>query len=123
MATKTEEATTGTTGEATNKEKRAHSGALEVAGEDVKSLRAFMTKFNNDWSMTAAAALAYNLQMAIVPIALATLAILGLVIGTLNAQAFNQLESQIFNAIPGITSAHSVLNAALLQLKKAAGLL
>ena len=73
--------------------------------------------------MTAAAALAYNLQMAIVPIAIATLAILGLVIGTLSAQAYSQLESQIFNAIPGITSAHSVLSAALLQLKKSAGLL
>lgn len=73
--------------------------------------------------MTAAAALAYNLQMAIIPIAVATLAILGLVIGTLNAQAYNQLEKQIFQAIPGITSAHNVLDAALLQLRKSAGLL
>src|SRR5260221_12369964 len=73
--------------------------------------------------MNAAAALAYNLQMAIIPIAIATLAILGLVIGTLNAQTYNQLENQIFQAIPGITSAHSVLDAALLQLRKSAGLL
>jgi membrane protein len=89
----------------------------------MKSLQAFITKFNNDWSLNAAAALAYNLQMAIIPIAIATLAILGLVIGTLNAQAYNQLENQLFQAIPGITSAHSVLDAALLQLKKSAGLL
>ena len=123
MAAQTEEVTTGTTEGATNKEKRTHSGALGRAGKDVKSFQAFITKFNNDWSMTAAAALAYNLQMAIVPIAIATLALLGLVIGTLNAQAYNQLESQIFNALPGITSAHSVLSAALLQLKKSAGLL
>jgi membrane protein len=123
MAAQTEEATTGITKGAANKEKRAHSGALGRAGKDVKSFQAFITKFNNDWAMTAAAALAYNLQMAIVPIAIATLAILGLVIGTLNAQAYNQLESQIFNALPGITSAHNVLSAALLQLKKSAGLL
>jgi membrane protein len=123
MATRTEEVTTGTTKGTTNKGKHAFSGAGHIAGKDVKSLQAFITKFNNDWSMTAAAALAYNLQMAIVPIAIATLAILGLVIGTLSAQAYNQLESQVFNAIPGITSAHSVLNAALLQLKKSAGLL
>ncbi len=49
---------------------------------DMKSLQAFITKFNNDWSLNTAAALAYNLQMAIIPIAIATLAILGLVIGT-----------------------------------------
>src|SRR5437588_10894260 len=121
MATRTEEVTTGTTKGATNKEKHAFSRAAHIAGKDAKSLQAFMTKFNNDWSMTAAAALAYNLLMAIVPIAIATLAILGLVIGTLDAQAYNQLESQVFNAIPGITSAHSVLSAALLQLKKSAG--
>ena len=48
----------------------------------MKSLQAFITKFNNDWSLNTAAALAYNLQMAIIPIAIATLAILGLVIGT-----------------------------------------
>jgi len=89
----------------------------------MKSLQAFITKFNNDWSLNTAAALAYNLQMAIIPIAIATLAILGLVIGTLNAQAYNQMENQLFQAIPGITSAHSVLDAALLQLKKSAGLL
>src|SRR6266702_3382216 len=89
----------------------------------MKSLQAFITKFNNYWSLNTAAALAYNLQMAIIPIAIATLAILGLVIGTLNAQAYNQMENQLFQAIPGITSAHSVLDAALLQLKKSAGLL
>ena len=123
MAAQAEKVTTGSTEGTTNKEKRAPSGALGRAEKDVKPLRAFFTKFNNDWSLTAAAALAYNLQMAIVPIAIATLAILGLVIGTLNAQTFNQLESQIFNAIPGITSAHTVLDAALLQLKRSAGLL
>src|SRR5215469_3956252 len=123
MAAQTEKVTTGSVDEAANKEKRAPSGVLGRAEKDVKPLRAFFTKFNNDWSMTVAAALAYNLQMAIVPIAIATLAILGLVIGTLNAQAFNQLENQIFNAIPGITSAHSVLNAALVQLRKSAGIL
>jgi len=89
----------------------------------VKSILAFITKFNNDWSMNAAAALAYNLQMAIIPIAIATLAILGLAIGTLNEQAYSQLENQIFQALPGITSMHSVLDAALLQLRKSAGLL
>jgi membrane protein len=123
MATGTQEVGREKPEESTHKEKRVHSGALRVAQKDVKSFQAFITKFNNDWSMNFAAALAYNLQMAIVPIAIATLAILGLVIGSLDAQAYNQLESQIFNALPGITSAHSVLNAALLQLKKSAGLL
>ena len=105
------------------KRESASNRDTHEGGRSVKTFLAFITKFNNDWSLNTAAALAYNLLMAILPIAIATLAILGLVIGTLDAQAYNQLEYQLFQALSGITSAYSVLDAALLQLKKSAGLL
>jgi YihY family inner membrane protein len=45
------------------------------------SLQGFLNKFNNDWSMMFAGALAYSLLTAIVPIFLAILSVLGFVLG------------------------------------------
>ena len=55
-----------------------------VVREGVKPLAAFWTKFNNDWAMgLQAGALAYSLLLALFPIALALIAILGLVFGSI----------------------------------------
>jgi YihY family inner membrane protein len=45
------------------------------------SLKGFLDKFNNDWSMMFAGSLAYSLLTAIVPILLAILSVLGFVLG------------------------------------------
>src|ERR1051326_4224866 len=75
-------------------------GALQTIQKDTKPLRAFITKFNNDWSMNLSAALAYNLLMAIFPIALAILAILFFILGSLSPAEYNRLQGQILTALP-----------------------
>jgi len=59
-----------------NKTKREHK-----AQEHSISLRGFLDKFNNDWSMLFASSLAYSLLTAIVPILLAVLSVLGFTLG------------------------------------------
>src|SRR5579863_5613815 len=75
------------TSKASEDRQTAHQDIKKVAKtaeKDVKPLQQFFTKFNNDWVMNFSSALAYNLLMAIFPIAIAVLAILGLVVGNLN---------------------------------------
>lgn len=99
------------------------SGVVKTAERGTKPVQAFITKFNNDWSMNLAAALAYNLLMAVFPIVIALFSILGLILGTLNPSAYDQLKVQIIHVLPAATSASNLLDAAFNQLKKNAGLL
>jgi membrane protein len=99
------------------------SGALQTAEHGARPIQEFVTKFNNDWSMNLAAALAYNLLMAIFPIVIALFSILGLILGALNPSAYDQLRSQIIHILPSATSGSNLLDAALNQLKKNAGFL
>lgn len=95
----------------------------KTAEKDVKPLQQFLTKFNNDWVMNFSAALAYNLLMAIFPIAIAVLAILGLVLGSLNHQAFNNLTAQMMHAFPGTLSSPGVIESITKQLNRDSGIL
>jgi len=54
---------------------------VEKAQKGWTSLSGFLDKFNNDWAMMFAGALAYSLLTAIVPILLAILSVLGFVLG------------------------------------------
>lgn len=94
-----------------NRQETQKSGLLQAVSKDVQGVEqkaqpviGFWTKFNNDWAMTFASALAYNLLMAIFPIAIALLAILGLVVGLLNHQAYVQLATTITNSLPSSVS-------------------
>lgn len=58
-----------------NKTKRVHK-----IQENLTPLQGFLNKFNNDWSMMFASALAYSLLTAIVPILLAILSVLGFIL-------------------------------------------
>jgi membrane protein len=93
------------------------------AEKDVKPLQQFLTKFNNDWVMNFSAALAYNLLMAIFPIAIALLVILGLILGNLNHQAYSNVVSQLMNAFPGTLSNKGVIDSITMQLKRDSGIL
>ena len=53
---------------ATKTEQHVASGAEQAAKTSAKTLQGFFTKFNNDWVMNFAAALAFNLITAILPI-------------------------------------------------------
>ena len=105
------------------KEQHRDSGVLRTIQKDIQPLLAFWTKFNNDWAWNNAAGLAYNLILAIFPIAIALISILGLFLGTLNAQAYDQVEGKITAAFASVAGAKGILDAALNQLKKDAGFL
>ena len=96
--------------------------AVETAAKDVKPFMAFMKKFGNDWTMNLSAALAYNLLMAIFPIAVAVLAILGLVLSTLSHDTYNTVKSQIIGIFPAGASS-GIIDSVAIQLKRASGLL
>ncbi len=90
---------------------------VQVVGKGVKSLQEFVTKFNNDWVLSFAAALAFNLIIAIFPILIAILGILGLTIGRLDHQAYANLIKQLQQIVPPQLSAN-FLELAVDSLKK-----
>ncbi len=99
------------------------SGVVLTAERGTKPVQAFITKFTNDWSMNLSAALAYNLMMAVFPLVIALFSILGLILGTLNPSAYDQLRGQIIHVFPAATSASNLLDAAFNQLKRSVGIL
>ncbi len=108
---------------AQGKQQKKASGDLQIIQKDMKSLVAFWTKFNNDWSWNNAAGLAYNLILAIFPIVIALVSILGFFIGALDAHAYNQLRDQLIHTSSSLAGARDIINAALNQLKNNAGFL
>jgi len=73
--------------------------------------------------MNFSAALAFNLLMAIFPIAIALLVILGLILGNLNPQAYSNVVSQLMHAFPGTLSSKGVIDSITIQLKRDSGIL
>src|ERR1700694_4269544 len=90
------------------------------AKKGAKSLKGFFDKFNNDWVMNFASALASNLITAILPILIAIVAIVGLTFGRLDPTAESQLIDQLKHIFP---SSGDFLTLALASLKKSAGIL
>ncbi len=88
-----------------------------------KRSEGFINKFNNDWTMQSAGALAYNLMVAIVPIAIAIIAIFGFTIGALDPNAQNQLISGIEQAFPSGNFSKEILQVVFTSLKRNAGFL
>lgn len=76
----------------------------------MKSFLNFLLKFFRDWSLHLAGMLAYSLLIAIVPMAVATLGIVGLVL-----QASPATQTQFANAISGIISNGSATQSATNQ--------
>src|SRR6266700_1599727 len=116
MVTKTKEAPTAT-------EQQQTSGAPQPFEKDVKTLQAFWTKFNNDWVMNFAAGLAFNLITAIFPIAIAIIAIAGLIFGSFDPSFQGNLIHSIESVFPQQISSGHVLEPALKSLSKNAGFL
>src|SRR5712672_2343991 len=87
---------------------RGVTGALQSVEKETRPFQQFITKFNNDWSTTLSAALAYNLLMAIFPIAIAILAIRGFVLGSLSPGTYSQLQGQILHVLPVSTPPSTV---------------
>jgi len=106
----------------TNAKQHGATGALQAVQKDTRPLREFITKFNNDWSMNLSAALAYNLLMAIFPIALAILAILGLVLGSLSPTEYSKLQVQILHTLP-VSTPPGTVNSITKQLANSSSIL
>lgn len=83
----------------------------------------FITKFNNDWVMNLASGLAYNLMTAIVPIAIAVVAVLGFTIGSLDPKTEAELIDHLRYIFPASISSTDIIQLALNSLKRSAGLL
>ena len=114
---------TKTRGPATTTKQHTTAELAHAVEKDTKSLQEFFTKFGNDWSMTLAAALAYNLLTAIFPIAVALIAIAGFILGTLQHNAQDQLIADIQKAFPSAINSGDLIKTILQQLAKASGFL
>jgi len=101
--------------------KRQTTGELiQSVGKHTRPFREFLTKFSNDWSMTFAGVLAYNLLTAMLPMAIALVAILGFVLG---ATKSNSIIEQVSRVFPGVAGQQNAITLAIDQLSKQAGLL
>jgi len=120
MATQTKESPARTEPEL---EQHKTSGAKQTAEKGVKSLQAFWTKFNNDWVMNFAAGLAFNLITAIFPIAIAIIAIAGLIFGSFDPYFQGNLIHSIESVFPQQISSGHILEPALKSLNKNAAFL
>jgi YihY family inner membrane protein len=93
---------------------------LQSVGKNVKPFREFLTKFSNDWSMTFSGVVAYSLLTAMLPIAIALVAILGFTLGSANT---NNIVQQVSKVFPGLAGQQNAITLAINQLSKQAGLL
>src|SRR5215469_15203479 len=105
---------------ATGTDQRSTSGVEWAAKESAKILRDFFTKFNNDWVMGFAAALAFNLITAILPILIAIVAIVGFAVKNLDPLAEQQLINQLQSIFP---ASGNFLSITFASLKRNAGIL
>jgi membrane protein len=97
------------------------TGVKQVAEKDINAAKAFFTKFNNDWVMTFAAGLAFNLITAIFPILIALIAIAGIIFGSFDPSFQQNLINHIQSVFPPPINQGNVLGPALTTLSKSAG--
>ena len=103
-----------------------HSNSLAVAQTTVKgfkSIQAFITKFNNDWVLSLASGLAFNLMVAIIPIIIAMIALAGFIYGGLNPAIQEELIQHIQSIFPPPIPSQEIVGLALNTLSQDAGVL
>ena len=83
----------------------------------------FWTKFNNDWTWNNSAGLAYNLILAVFPIVITLLSILGFFLSTLDPGAYQSTLDKITSISSSLTEAKPIVAAAFQQVRKNASLL
>ncbi len=98
---------------------RASSAGKARLSKVMGRAQAFVVKFNNDWVMNLAAALAFNLLTAMAPLAVALLAIPGLLMGRSEVRAY--LTQVIFSIFPRTTASPELIDALLRQLNRISG--
>ena len=103
-----------------------HSNSSAVKQTTVKgftSILAWITKFNNDWVLSFASGLAFNLMTAIIPIIIAIIALAGFIYGGLNPAIQEELIQHIQSAFPPPLPSQEIIGLALNTLNQDAGVL
>jgi len=102
------------------------SSAFRTSQRRTKPIRHFLRKFLNDWSMDFSAMLAYNLLIALLPIAVALFGTLGLVLQNY-PDLERQVKDKIIHSFPLDNTTQSgieqVVNLAFDKLSKDAGII
>src|SRR5947209_1448581 len=102
---------------------KAPSDVVQTVEKDVKPLQALLRKFNNDWSMNLSAALAYNILLAIVPVLVALLSILGFLLGSFGHDATAFVLQALTNTLPKQINAATIVRGAEQNLARSSGVL
>ena len=107
----------------TSRKKQPVSAALHTLEKIVQPLVAFWTKFNNDWSWNNAAGLAYNLILAVFPIVMTLLSLLGFFLSTLDPGVYQSVLDKMTSVSSSLAEAKPIVAAAFQEIRKDAGLL
>src|SRR5947209_19542475 len=89
----------------TEDEQHPFSKAIHSLEKSVHPLLAFWNKFNNDWTWNWAAGLAFSLILAVFPIIITLLSILGFVLNTLDPGAYQNVINSITNISSSLAGA------------------
>ncbi len=100
-------------------QKTGAASPMEAFSNDVRPLQGFIVKLNNDWVLNLACIIAYNLLMAMLPIALALVAILSTFLG--NNSIRTKVIQQVTSLFPGLAGQQNALELASKQLSQASG--
>ncbi len=101
----------------------ASSEPVKKVQQQTKPFQRFLTKFNNDGAMTFAGTLAYSLMLAMFPILIALLGILGFTLGKLSPATVADIQTRIAGIFPDKAAAEGIVKGALAQLNKGAVIL
>lgn len=100
------------------------TGMISTAKKESKPVQQFFRKFSYDWAMTFSGALAYSLLTAMLPIALALVAILGFFFAAIPGTQHSANILDALKGIPGIGSAQQdLIRSVTDRLAKSAGFL
>ena len=100
----------------------ASSEPVKKIEQETKPFQQFLTKFNNDGAMTFSGVLAYNLMLAMFPILIALISILGFTLGRLDPSVVANIQHQIAAKLPG-GAGDQIVQSALNALNKSAVIL
>jgi membrane protein len=89
----------------------------------VQQLQSFVTKFNNDWSLTLSGSLAYSLLLSTIPIVAALLSILGLLLANASHQAYENVVQALISALPAAVDPGAIVADILNNLEQSSGIL
>lgn len=97
------------------------TGPMEAFSNDVRPLQGFLIKLNNDWILNLACIIAYNMLMAMLPIALALVALLSVFLAESSIRT--TVIHQITALFPGLANQQNTLDLASKQLSQASSIL